>query len=746
MSAVSLLSKGATKLFHGAKKNFDSFDSKFAAETAFGKGFSFTPEQDIAESYANITPAKLRKLYGKEYVEEAIERKKGGTPILYEVEADVKDSELLVTRKNFNAQDKEVQKKLKKLIDAEGLNLEKLDLDKPKFWRQILNLTNKDADKLFTKYGIKAALKDAQDSKLKQVGGKIEYTVYDPKVIKIKNKKVLERTEKNRGGEMKVPKVKYAVGSVAQAAAEGADTLLSEARKDVVAQRSPEPGAGKDDTALAETLAKVEGPGKTEAVPESGQDNLIATTELLNSFSFQGGNKKMDKQFIMESLSSVADTPIVENKQSIAEFITDLHRVQVEEESKPLLSPKDFEKLNRFAEDAGDEGRLEKKEGGKAEQTDVEKLIMFTEQYNEQRKNAETDKDRAVIDKRFQEIENSFGGETKFQAMLKMDEDAEGREGKSMGGMLKAGRELLEESGAGNAPEGILGSLLGTVKENVGTTTAPQGQQAEASISALEGPDPISAANNAPIANYAEGGRISVSEYVKARDKALKDIDNTESLTEREEISAAFSKVSKAFMEQESLGDSIDRKRAEKAEALKKKNMGGSLLTDDKPVDTYDNIPEGEKEAVEASQLPDEEMEDEYAGFVLGEALSTEDQEYLMGALEGDERLGGIFDKVMDIAGEFAGEGAVKGPGTGTSDSIPARLSDGEFVFTRKATDQLGTEKLQTMMDEAERAYDGGLMQKYMGGSILGGMDEVEDNDKKVYDQMLTSNAMPSVR
>lgn len=545
----------------------------------------------------------------------------------------------------------------------------------------------------------------------------------------------------------KVPKLKYAVGSVAQAAAEGADTLLSEARKDVVAQRSPEPGTGKDDTALAETLAKVDGPGKTEASPESGQDNLIATTELLNSFSFQGGNKKMDKQFIMESLSSVADTPIVENKQSIAEFITDLHRVQVEEESKPLLSPKDFEKLNTFAEDAGDEGRLEKKEGGKAEQTDVEKLIMFTEQYNEQRKNAETDKDRAVIDKRFQEIENSFGGETKFQAMLKMDEDAEGREGKFFGGMLKAGRKLLNQTGGGE-PTGILGALLDGSGGAEGTTTVPQGQDEAASISALEGPDPISAANNAPIANFAEGGRISVSEYVKARDKALKDIDKTESLTEREEIAAAFSKVSKEFMEQESLGDSIDRKRKEflKEEALKKKNMGGSLLADDKPVDTYDNIPEGEKEAVEASQLPDEEMEDEYAGFVLNEALSTEDQEYLMGALEGDERLGGIFDKVMDIAGEFAGDGAVKGPGTGTSDSIPARLSDGEFVFTRKATDQLGTEKLQTMMDEAERAYDGGLMQKYMGGSILGGMDEVEDNDKKVYDQMLTSNAMPSVR
>lgn len=538
----------------------------------------------------------------------------------------------------------------------------------------------------------------------------------------------------------KVPKLKYAVGSVAQAATEGAATLLSEARKDVVAQRSPKPGVGKDDTALAETLAKVDGPGKTEAVPESGQDNLMATTKLINSFSFQGGNKKMDKQFIMESLSSVADTPIVENKQSIAEFITDLHRVQVEEESKPLLSPKDFKKLNSFAADASDEGRLEKKEGG--EVSDEDKYISLYKSMEQSMDKAKDAEARNRILKRWTDVENSFDGNTISNALQQMDAE---REGKSLGGLLKAGKEVLKHSGGGE-PTGILGALLGGNGGAEGTTTVPQGQDEAASISALEGPDPISAANNAPIANFAEGGRISVSEYVKARDKALKDIDNAESIAAREKISEDFSKVSKEFMEQESLGNSIDRERAEKTEALKKKNMGGSLLADDKPVDTYDNIPEGEKEAVEASQLPDEEMEDEYAGFVLGEALSTEDQEYLMGALEGDERLGGIFDKVMDIAGEFAGEGAVKGPGTGTSDSIPARLSDGEFVFTRKATDQLGTEKLQTMMDEAERAYDGGLMQKYMGGSILGGMDEVEDNDKKVYDQMLTSNAMPSVR
>jgi len=665
MSAVSLLSKGAMKLFHGAKKNFDSFEPEFASETAFGKGFSFTPEQDIAEGYANITPAKLRKLYGKQYVEEAIERKRGGTPILYEVEANVKDSEVLVTRKNFNEQNKEVQEKLKKLIDAEGLNLEKLDLNKPKFWRQILNLTNQDADKLFTKYGIKAALKDARDSKLKQVGGKIEYTVYDPKVIKIKNKKVLERAKKNRGSEMKVPKLKYAVGSVAQAAAEGADSLLSEARKDVVAARSPERTTPVEMEEMADAVSKVKPETETQESVVA-VENLKDTTKLVNSFDFQGGNKKMDKQFIMESLSEVADSPIVDSKETIAEFITDLHRVQLEQESKPLLSPKDFKKLTKFA---SMEERVEKKEGG--EISDADKYISLYKAMEESMDKAETDKDKQRIMGRWQEVERGFEGSTISEALQKMDAENEDRDGKFLGGAI----EKVLDGGL----LGAVASKMASAKEAV-STSDPLGQEPEASISNLEGPDPIEPSNNAPITNtgYAEGG---------------------------------------------------------------------SLMAPDMPVDTYDNIPPEEMAAVEASQLPDDEMEDEYAGFVLDEALSIEDQEYLLNALEGDERLGDIFDKVMDIAGEFAGDGAVEGPGTGTSDSIPARLSDGEFVFTKKATDQIGTEQLQTMMDDAERAYDGGLMQKYMGGSILSGMqDEMTDPDKAVHDQMLAANAMPSVR
>jgi hypothetical protein len=188
-----------------------------------------------------------------------------------------------------------------------------------------------------------------------------------------------------------------------------------------------------------------------------------------------------------------------------------------------------------------------------------------------------------------------------------------------------------------------------------------------------------------------------------------------------------------------------------------KYNEGGSMLLPPEmsmPVDTYDNIPEDEQAAVEASQLSDDEMEEDYTEYVLEQSLDMEDQEYLMDVLEGDERLSSIFDKVMDVAGEFAGEGAVEGPGDGTSDSIPARLSDGEFVFTKKATDQLGADQLQTMMDDAERAYDGGYMKKAFGGMVddnptdddRDGMYGETREDEEIKKQMISSNRMPSVK
>jgi len=182
---------------------------------------------------------------------------------------------------------------------------------------------------------------------------------------------------------------------------------------------------------------------------------------------------------------------------------------------------------------------------------------------------------------------------------------------------------------------------------------------------------------------------------------------------------------------------------------------GGSLMVPEEgmPVDTYPNIPPDEMAEVEASQLPDDEMEEGYLDYVVDESLDNEEQSYLMNALEADPKLSQIFDKVIDTASEFSGAGEVDGPGTGVSDSIPARLSDGEFVMTRKATDAIGADNLQTMMDDAERAYDGGYMMKAFGGAVED--EELEDSkstgyqsktDEEIRKVMIGSNRMPSVR
>jgi len=113
------------------------------------------------------------------------------------------------------------------------------------------------------------------------------------------------------------------------------------------------------------------------------------------------------------------------------------------------------------------------------------------------------------------------------------------------------------------------------------------------------------------------------------------------------------------------------------------------------------------KKEPEEDMLPDNEMEDEYLDFILDEALDSEEEDYLMSQLQDNEQLSEIFDKVIDVAQEFAGSGPVEGPGSGVSDSIPARLSDGEFVFTAKAVEEIGADNLMAMMKDAEMKADG---------------------------------------
>ena len=109
----------------------------------------------------------------------------------------------------------------------------------------------------------------------------------------------------------------------------------------------------------------------------------------------------------------------------------------------------------------------------------------------------------------------------------------------------------------------------------------------------------------------------------------------------------------------------------------------GSLLEDDMPTHTMPDgtvmpgathedyemmmdepasLPEEQEQDMlpETSMESDETMEDEYLDFILDEALDEEEEIFLMNQLEANERLSIIFDKVIEVASEFAGSGGIQ--------------------------------------------------------------------------------------
>ena len=100
--------------------------------------------------------------------------------------------------------------------------------------------------------------------------------------------------------------------------------------------------------------------------------------------------------------------------------------------------------------------------------------------------------------------------------------------------------------------------------------------------------------------------------------------------------------------------------------------------------------------------MPGEEVETD--ANIDTSVLSSDEEQILEQALEQYPKLLEIISKMT--MKEFTGSGEVDGPGTGTSDSIPAMLSDGEFVFTAKSVKQIGVDKLRNQMKKAEEEYD----------------------------------------
>ena len=142
--------------------------------------------------------------------------------------------------------------------------------------------------------------------------------------------------------------------------------------------------------------------------------------------------------------------------------------------------------------------------------------------------------------------------------------------------------------------------------------------------------------------------------------------------------------------------------------------MPVDLLAQDEAEEQEDNM-----EKMSAEEMPDMEMEnedimDDMEVNVDTSMLTAEDEEVLEDAIESFPELMNIIPKMLvatqpNMVGgteEFTGEGEVEGPGTGTSDSVPAMLSDGEFVITAKAVKQIGVDKLRKMMKKAEDDYD----------------------------------------
>ena len=110
---------------------------------------------------------------------------------------------------------------------------------------------------------------------------------------------------------------------------------------------------------------------------------------------------------------------------------------------------------------------------------------------------------------------------------------------------------------------------------------------------------------------------------------------------------------------------------------------------------------------MEEALPPMEETEQDFDTVLDTSMLDEEEKVLLNEAVEMHPELETIIPKI--VATEFTGEGEVDGPGTGTSDSIPAMLSDGEFVFTAKATKQIGVDKLRKQMKSAEEEYDNSM-------------------------------------
>lgn len=108
-------------------------------------------------------------------------------------------------------------------------------------------------------------------------------------------------------------------------------------------------------------------------------------------------------------------------------------------------------------------------------------------------------------------------------------------------------------------------------------------------------------------------------------------------------------------------------------------------------------------------------IENDWLAWVVEQALTHEEYCSLTMKLDADEELADLFRKVILYASSFKGNrgGLVKGQPEewidgipNQDDRVPALLEHYNFVVRALAVRQIGADKLQQMMEEAEAEYD----------------------------------------
>jgi len=232
-------------------------------------------------------------------------------------------------------------------------------------------------------------------------------------------------------------------------------------------------------------------------------------------------------------------------------------------------------------------------------------------------------------------------------------------------------------------------------------------------------------------ANTKEMFEIAMNKVIKSKEKAAKKAKRKAKRSGKPKISEDTDLSSPWIIDSEA--QDIIRKGMQEGGEMEEQM--GELMPEEAPIPL-----ETTEEPVE-TQLPDEEMEDNYTDFVINEALDEEEEQYLLDRLSGDDQLSMIFDKVVETASEFSGSGSVEGPGSAVSDSIPARLSDGEFVITSKAANQIGPDTLQELMELAEQEANMGRQTAQAGGYV-----QEEDVEEEAIQPIVSEKVLPTGR